>query len=170
MDFPVSSTVPALGTEAPAPPGPSWSQDAPTPLLGMDGWMGMDVPLEVLALLCNAAASIFDGTTKPQLPGERWGLRTGALRDGLSSWQQELWKNPPGHQGLTVVASALPAEGGVPQSLLIWSHSRCGNPDPGRSSECWMDEQECVNVTFQQAGQGRCHWSLLLDSVSRLQV
>lgn len=44
------------------------------------------------ALLCNAAASIFDGITKPQLPGERWGLRTGALRDALSFWQQNSGK------------------------------------------------------------------------------
>lgn len=40
MDFPVSGIVPALGTEAPTPPGPSWIQDALTPPLGMD------VPLE----------------------------------------------------------------------------------------------------------------------------
>lgn len=83
------------------------------------------------ALLCNAAASIFDGITKPLLPGERWGLRTSALRDGLGFWQQELWKNPPGSQGLTLVGSALPAEGGVPQvppdvvPLQVWeSRSR----------------------------------------------
>lgn len=37
---------------------------------------------------------------------------------------------------------------------LIWFCSRCGNPDAARSSERWMDEQECVNVTFERAGQG----------------
>lgn len=41
MDFPVSGIVPALGAEAPTPPGPSRIRDAPTPPLGMD------VPLEV---------------------------------------------------------------------------------------------------------------------------
>lgn len=44
------------------------------------------------ALLCNAAASIFDGIIKPLLPGERRGLRTGALRDGLGFWQQNSGK------------------------------------------------------------------------------
>lgn len=67
------------------------------------------------ALLCNAAASIFDGIIKPLLPGERRGLRTGALRDGLGFWQQELWKNPPGYQGLTGVRVVLPVECGVTQ-------------------------------------------------------